>query len=52
MIEINYGSFSGLKDIFREDTIDTYQEYLNVAGLLDDIGNIPLLIGKQITILC
>jgi hypothetical protein len=44
--------FSELKDIFRDDTIDTYREYLNVAGLLDDIGNIPLLIGKQITILC
>jgi hypothetical protein len=42
---------SELKDIFRDDTIDTYREYLNVAGLLEDIGNIPLLICKQITIL-
>jgi hypothetical protein len=44
--------FSELKDIFREDTIDTYQEYLNVARLLNDIDNIPFLIGKKITILC
>lgn len=43
---------SELKDIFRDDTIDTYREYLNVAGLLEDIGNIPLLICKQITIFC
>jgi hypothetical protein len=43
--------FSELKYIFRDDTIDTYREYLNVAGLLEDIGNIPLLICKQITIL-
>jgi hypothetical protein len=42
---------SELKDIFRDDTIDTCREYLNVAGLLEDIGNIPLLICKQITIL-
>jgi hypothetical protein len=42
---------SELKYISRDDTIDTYQEYLNVVGLLEDIGNIPLLICKQITIL-
>jgi hypothetical protein len=42
---------SELKDIFRDDTIETYREYLNVAGLLEDIGDIPLLICKQITIL-
>jgi hypothetical protein len=42
---------SELKDIFRDDTIDTYREYLNVAGLVEDIGNIPLLICKKITIL-
>jgi hypothetical protein len=42
---------SELKDIFGDVTIDTYREYLNVAGLLEDIGNIPLLICKQITIL-
>jgi hypothetical protein len=41
---------SELKDIFRDGTIDTYQEYLNVARLLEDIRNIPLLICKQITI--
>jgi hypothetical protein len=41
---------SELKYIFRDDTIETYREYLNV-GLLEDIGNIPLLICKQITIL-
>jgi hypothetical protein len=41
---------SELKVIFRDDIIDTYREYLNVAGLLEDISNIPLLICKQITI--
>jgi hypothetical protein len=41
---------SELKDMFKDDTIDTYGEYLNVAGLLEDIGNIPLLICKHITI--
>jgi hypothetical protein len=42
---------SELQDIFKDDTIDTYREYLNVAGLIEDISNIPLLICKQITIL-
>jgi hypothetical protein len=43
-------SISELNDIVRDDTIETYREYLNVAGLLEDISNIPLLICKQITI--
>jgi hypothetical protein len=41
---------SKLKDIFSDDITEKYQEYLNVAGLLEDIGNISLLICKQITI--
>jgi len=44
--------FSEFQDIYREDTIKTYQEWLGVEGKLDDISNIPLLIVKQITILC
>ena len=44
--------FSEFQDIYREDTIKTYQEWLTVEGKLDDISNIPLIIVKQITILC
>jgi hypothetical protein len=46
-----YCSFSELEDIYREDTIITFKEWLKVEGKLDDISNIPLLIVKQITIL-
>ena len=43
--------FSEFQDIYREDTIKTYQKWLGVEGKFDNISNIPLLIVKQIIIL-
>jgi hypothetical protein len=32
--------FAEFKDIYRDDTVETYKEWLRVQGQLDDICNI------------
>jgi hypothetical protein len=54
IIDINM-DFTDFKDIYREDTVKTYKEWLRVQGQLDDISNITTfskMSTKLLSILC